>query len=656
LEALEDRLTPSTLTVLNNTDTGVKGDGSLRGEILAANSGDTIVFAPSVHAITLTSGALAVPTSLAIQGPGSAKLTISGHGASRVFDINSGVSVTLSGLTVTDGQAVTGGGIDNAGILTLNNCTLSANQSTGSATAPTETSPEGGGAILNEAGATLTLNHSTLTGNTANAFNNTVDVFGGGLLNQGSATVISCTISGNQATGGGGGSFFGGSVGGGLDNYGGATLTVTNSSFSDNQALGSGTGDFAMAGAIGNDAGLDVAHPSTAIISSSVFTENVAGGVAGVDGNGITAQGGALDNQGTGASMTVSSCTLRDNQAVGGSGSGGFAEGGCIINNGGSRLTVTNSSFKDNEALGGGSGTQGLGGAIENVAYSISSTTPETATINNCTFTGNVAGGVAGVSGFGGALNNAGPGATMTVSNSTLLNNQSVGGGGAGIDNASGATLTVTNSSFLDNKALGDQPQQFSSATYVEGGGAIDNVAADLPSAAVTATINNCTFIGNVVSGSAGVDGDGGALFNYGLNAIMTVSSSTLAGNKAVGGDGGAGTNGGNGVGGGIDNAGILDLSNSTLETNTAEGGKGGNGANGGNGQGGGLAIQAGSSSIVSASTITHNQADGGPEGAGGSNGQGVGGGVYNLGTFIFDTLTVIKGNHASTSNDDFYP
>ena len=116
--------------------------------------------------------------------------------------------MTIDGLTIANGTAVTGGGIGNAGILTLSNCTLSGNQSTGSSAAPTETSPEGGGAILNEPGATLTLENSALTDNIANAFNNTVDVFGGGLLNQGSATISSCTFSGNQATGAGGGSWF----------------------------------------------------------------------------------------------------------------------------------------------------------------------------------------------------------------------------------------------------------------------------------------------------------------------------------------------------------------------------------------------------------------------------------------------------------------
>src|SRR5262249_26551463 len=57
LEALEDRVVPSTLTVTNNTDSGA---GSLRAQIAAANPGDTIDFAPYVHSITLTGGQLVI--------------------------------------------------------------------------------------------------------------------------------------------------------------------------------------------------------------------------------------------------------------------------------------------------------------------------------------------------------------------------------------------------------------------------------------------------------------------------------------------------------------------------------------------------------------------------------------------------------------------
>src|SRR6516165_10518861 len=70
LEALEDRWLPSTLTVLNNLDSG---GGSLRAEVAAASSGDTIVFNKSLvgQTITLTSGDLAITKSLTIDGLGA---------------------------------------------------------------------------------------------------------------------------------------------------------------------------------------------------------------------------------------------------------------------------------------------------------------------------------------------------------------------------------------------------------------------------------------------------------------------------------------------------------------------------------------------------------------------------------------------------------
>ena len=99
----------------------------------------------------------------------------------------------------------------------------------------------------------------------------------------------------------------------------------------------------------------------------------------------------------------------------------------------------------------------------------------------------------------------------------------------------------------------------------------------------------------------------------------------------------------------------VLTIADSTLDHNVAQGGDGGKSGNGGDGFGGGLAIQTGSSATANGSTITHNQALGGQGGAGGADGQGIGGGVYSLGTFAFDSLTVIKKNHASTSNDDIF-
>jgi hypothetical protein len=56
------------------------------------------------------------------------------------------------------------------------------------------------------------------------------------------------------------------------------------------------------------------------------------------------------------------------------------------------------------------------------------------------------------------------------------------------------------------------------------------------------------------------------------------------------------------------------------------------------------------------AARIEFNTAQGDQQGSGGSDGLGVGGGVNNGGTFTFDVATVIKQNHAPSSNDDVNP
>jgi hypothetical protein len=105
LEALEYRTVPSTLTVTSAADDG--SAGTLRAEIAAAQSGDIINFDPSLggQTITLISGELAISKSLDIEGPGANQLTVSGNHASRIFDISSGVTVTIAGMTMTDGLA-----------------------------------------------------------------------------------------------------------------------------------------------------------------------------------------------------------------------------------------------------------------------------------------------------------------------------------------------------------------------------------------------------------------------------------------------------------------------------------------------------------------------------------------------------------------------
>ncbi len=265
LEALEDRWLPSTLTVLNTADSG---PGSLRAEIAGARGGDTIAFAPSLtgQTITLTSDELAIAKSLKIQGPGAGQLTISGGGSWRVFEVDgANTNVTLSGLTITQGDGVAGtiddnegGGVLNFGNLTISNSTLSGNWATF------------GGGIYNAG--TLLVSSSLLSGNFAipgyiagwgSLRDGLLYGVGGGIYNASKATVSNSTLSGNWAT-----------YGGGIYNYSGDSLTVTGSFLLNNSAVpdpydGSG----------GSGGGIDNAGKAT--VQSSTVSGNSAAGAGG---------------------------------------------------------------------------------------------------------------------------------------------------------------------------------------------------------------------------------------------------------------------------------------------------------------------------------------------------------------------------------------
>ncbi len=131
LEALEDRTVPSTFAITSAADDG--SAGTLRAVLASASSGDTIQFAKQLkgQTIILTQGQLMVSQSLTIDGLGADKLTISGNAASRIFDIGSGATVTISDLTLTGGLATDGASILNAGNLTLSDDLLSGNVAQG---------------------------------------------------------------------------------------------------------------------------------------------------------------------------------------------------------------------------------------------------------------------------------------------------------------------------------------------------------------------------------------------------------------------------------------------------------------------------------------------------------------------------------------------
>ena len=222
IEQLESRHLLSILTVINTSDSG---SGSLREKLGLAVAGDTINFDPSLAGgtITLTSGQLSIGTSVHIIGLGANQLTIDGGNTYRVFNVASGVTAAISGLTIAHGNAAnynSGGGIYNYGTLTLtadaltgNNATIGgggvANYGTLSVNASTfsgNTAYYEGGGICNFSSGTLTATNSTFYGNSAP--NNE----GGGIANINRATLNQCTIAGNSTNYIGGGFYTNGTA------------------------------------------------------------------------------------------------------------------------------------------------------------------------------------------------------------------------------------------------------------------------------------------------------------------------------------------------------------------------------------------------------------------------------------------------------------
>jgi hypothetical protein len=235
---------------MNGNDSGA---GSLRQAIADAHNSDTIDFG-ATGTITLTTGELLVDKNITISGPGAGNLTVDANHSSRVVHVTPGVSASIVGLTITNGDASeagfpVGGGIYNDhSTLTVSDCTLSGNSAqwgggiendsiNGSATLRVtnctlrDNSAGGvGGGIYNDGSrgsAALEIVNSTLSGNST--------YWGGGIYNDHSTlTVSDCTLSGNSASYFGGGIFH-------VGINGSATLRVTNSTLSGNSAsLGAG--------------------------------------------------------------------------------------------------------------------------------------------------------------------------------------------------------------------------------------------------------------------------------------------------------------------------------------------------------------------------------------------------------------------------------
>jgi len=286
LSTLNDQLsTPAsaaTLTVSNNNDDN--GAGTLRQAIQTAGNGDSINFSVT-GVITLTNGELLITKDLTITGPGATNLAIIGY-YNRVFEIKQNVTARISSLAILRGHAISspnnGGGIYNAGTVTLTACTIGGNISDNGGV---------GGGIYNVA--TLTLTGCTVSGNIAT-------YRGGGIYNSGAGTLTlsGCTLNDNKSVYG---------EGGGIYNAG--TLALSDCTVSRNVAGAD------VAGA-GNQGG-GIYNSGTLALTACTFSGNSAGqGLGGYCGRGcchvggLGGSGGAIFNAASAPSATLRSTVI----------------------------------------------------------------------------------------------------------------------------------------------------------------------------------------------------------------------------------------------------------------------------------------------------------------------------------------------------------
>lgn len=396
----------STLVVTNIADS-IDGtcdiNCSLRDAIGAANDGDTITFGSQFNiptTITLLQGQIHIAKNLTIAGPGSAKLTISGNNAGRIFRISDGAIVSLSGMTLGDGRI--GANINDI---------------------------YGGGIWITDS--TLTLTNTTMSNNTARFVSTNPPAqfgYGGAIASFNSTlSILNSNISNNSAP-----------LTGGIYCRDGGFLTVSGSRFTTNTSTAirlEGGQNLSVNGTWfeGNGSAVSASQFNRVLVVSSTITGNSAG--IGIEGN---------------SELVVDRTIIRNGNAT----SSANASGGGIFNKG--VATISNTQIDNNTVSGDAGGVWNTGTmylfscAITNNSALRSAGGILNAGrmyVTNSTVSGNFAdfGGGFGSSPGGGIFNGSLFGGSLLITNSTIANNRATGhGGGIRHDNSGSVTLRNT--------------------------------------------------------------------------------------------------------------------------------------------------------------------------------------------------------------------
>lgn len=383
---------------------------------------------------------------------------------------------------IADGAAGSGGGIlTNNGLLNIDGVTISNNIANRAG---------GGIEVRSLEGDTYTFTDVTLDGNSIGV---AAPGNGGGyhISGAGNSTFIDCTITDNTAV-----------EGGGLWNFAGGTMTVSNLNIQNNIA----TGDLATKGG----GGIFNSGGTLLVDNSTSFTNNQATGTSGSGGalfstegevtildavfeiNAANRAGGAIEL--IDGALTISETLFYQNDVNGSAGTPAPGNGGAIHITGIAATDILASEFIDNVAAAEGGALWNQTGSTMNVIMS--------------RLAGNSVSGMAEGNGGGAIYVNGGD---FNLESSTVNQNNSSSRGGA-IVSDSGIT-TIMRSTISGNTALGN------------GGAIFTNAETNIN--AVTIAMNNS-------------DAEGGGIFG---NAITTLKNTIVAQNTAVNGNDVAGLN-----------------------------------------------------------------------------------------------------------------
>jgi uncharacterized repeat protein (TIGR01451 family)/CSLREA domain-containing protein len=460
-----------------NTDTA---SGGAAGECVAGSGDDTLDLTGISGFIHLGGPLPEITSNVVVVGPGRMNLIVrrNSGGDYRVCRVSAAANVTIAGLTISTGRVVGdhGGGIYNAGTLTLTDSTVSGNNAylgggiynAGTLTLVNSTvrgsTAEQGGGIYNDAGS-VQLTSSTVEDNMAlsdgggianvgagvggvtladSIVSGNVATYGGGIHNAGALTLGNSFVRGNEASSGGGGLYNAGALtltegtvsdngisstiasnghGGGIYNAITGTLTLTGSTVSDNTVLNAAHDSY----------GGGIYNAGTLTLTDSA--------VSGNNTYGDHCHGGGIHNEGT---LTLNDSTVSDNHA---SAIGSYGDGGGIHSVGGSSsVTLNSSTVSGNSSNGGGSG-----GGFWNSNGSRMVLNNSTVTLNNS-------------SNKGGGINNTIT-STLTLDNSTIGSYNFASGSGGGLWNDMGGTVVWKNSIIAGNRANAGGPDCYNTAT-----------------------------------------------------------------------------------------------------------------------------------------------------------------------------------------------